>query len=382
MDGFTILTNLSDKAELVITQLATQPVNVLCTGVMFIAAPTMMIWLLYRAYMIMGGFVSDPLPAFLKDAAIKMSILFVAGTSSYFLSDVQNVMKETPIAMAKDLSGENKALTIVENKMIVAFDGLDKLNTNTAAPQNDPSTSRAKKIGNALFKWVKIIVPAVNVASTAVNAFTGIWSVVVIFIKLMIITAGLMYIAIALTKVLLITKIGFMLGLGFGPLFLMFAAFDKTRGWFQSWLNYTLGLGMSYVVIMFSAKILLTILDLLWQDGVSWANVFGSFFVCVALAVIIARVGDIASAWFGSGNIADGTAAAVAIAMGRSFGMAKGGAQTFGSNAKNLRDLPNDLRNRANTKYAYNRNKSAQNRAKQIAAIRKQKSHISIGKGK
>ena len=132
------------------------------------------------------------------------------------------------------------------------------------------------------------------------------------FIKLMIILAGLMYMAIVITKVLLITKIGLMLSLGFGPLFVMAAAFKQTRGWFNGWLNMTLGFGMSYVVIMFCTKILLTILDKLWFDGTSWITVFSSLFVCIALSIVIARMGDIASAWFGAGNIADGTAAAAA----------------------------------------------------------------------
>lgn len=390
MDGFAILTNLSTEAEKVITQLAIQPVDVLCTGVSMVAVPMMMIWILYKGYMIMGGFQEAYLPAVMKDYAIRFLLLLIAGTSGFYLSNVQNLMKDTPMAMAKDLSGETKVLTIVEDKMIVAFDGLDKLNSTTPTPQTDPAnTSKTEKVLKAIGKWAKVILPAANVISAGAKAFAGIWSVVVIFIKLMIISAALLYLAIALTKVILITKIGFMLCLGFGPLFLMFAAFDKTRGWFQGWLNYTIGLGMSYVVIMFSAKILLTILDALWQDGVSWLNVFGAFFVCIALAVIIGRMGDIASAWFGAGNIADGTAAAAAIAMGGMAGRVKGMAQTVGGNAKEgavrgvgaWRNRGQAKMSRYNTRRTYEKNKKEEAAEKAADKKSQQNSSASIGKG-
>ncbi|MBR2252027.1 MAG: hypothetical protein IJ881_06450, partial [Neisseriaceae bacterium] len=134
--AFEILTKLNNQAETVITQLMLNPIDVLTTGVMFIAAPAMMIWLLYRAYMIMGGFVSDPLPAFLKDAAIKMSILFIAGSSAYYLHDVGNVIKDTPMAMTKDLTGETKVLNLVENKLEVAIKNLDKATVKNPPPDN------------------------------------------------------------------------------------------------------------------------------------------------------------------------------------------------------------------------------------------------------
>ena len=371
--AFEILTKLNNQAETVITQLMLNPIDVLTTGVMFIAAPAMMIWLLYRAYMIMGGFVSDPLPAFLKDAAIKMSILFIAGSSAYYLHDVGNVIKDTPMAMTKDLTGETKVLNLVENKLEVAIKNLDKATVKNPPPDNY-SDSYA---GDLHRRWDEII-SKINIT----DKVSDFWNATIIVFKLMIIIAGLLYLAIILSVIILINKGFFMLCLGFGPLFLAFLAFDKTKGWFQSWLNYTLGLGMSYVAIMFTANILMSILDILWQDGVSFLDAIGSLFVCIVLSVAIARVGDIASAWFSAGNISDGTAAAMAVATRGMGSRIKGMGQTIGSNAKNLRDLPNDLRNRFNTKYAYGRNKSAQNRAKRIAALRNKNSSTSIGKGK
>ena len=176
-----------------------------------------------------------------------------------------------------------------------------------------------------------------------------------------------------------------MLSLGFGPLFVMAAAFKQTRGWFNGWLNMTLGFGMSYVVIMFCTKILLTILDKLWFDGTSWITVFSSLFVCIALSIVIARMGDIASAWFGAGNIADGTAAAAAVAMGSMGGRAKRMAQTVGENYKAYRKLlkdqenkPYEQMNRYNTRHAYNQNRKQA--AEQAKAQQQQNTSIKKGK--
>lgn len=354
MDAFDLLTSLSNEAEKVITQLMTQPVDVLTTGVIFLAAPLMLIWTIYKAYMIMGGFQEAYFPAFLKDAVIKFVILFIAGSSGYYLSNVSNIVKETPMAMAQDLSGESNVLSIIETKLSLALDQLDK----TTEAEEPPDDAYPADFGGDVHRawddlWKKV--------GDAVNTVLEPFKTFIIILKLMVIIAGLLFLAIALMKIILVTKTMWMLSIGFGPLFLMFAAFDKTRGWFNSWLNTTIGYGMSYVVIMFTAKVLLTILDVLWQDGVSWINVFASFFVCIALAVVIGRVGDVASAWFGAGNIADGTAAAAGAAMGIMGHRVKGMAQTVGSNSKDaVRAYKNrgmNKMNRYNTRYAYQRNK-------------------------
>ena len=373
--AFEILTKLNNQAETVITQLMLNPIDVLTTGVAMVAVPMMAIWILYKGYMIMGGFQEAYLPAFIKEYTIKFVVLFIAGSSAYYLHDVGNIIKDTPMAMTKDLTGETKVLNLVENKLEVALKNLDKATSESAdaPPDNYPDSY----MGDVLRRWNELISPITDIG----DSISTFWDAVIVVLKLMIIIAGLLYLAITLSIIILINKGFFMLCLGFGPLFLAFLAFDKTKGYFQSWLNYTLGLGMSYVAIMFTANILMSILDILWQDGVSFMDAIGSLFVCVVLSVAIARVGDIASAWFSAGNISDGTAAAMAVATRGMGSRIKGMGQTIGSNAKNLRDLPNDLRNRFNTKYAYGRNKSAYNRAKRIKAARKKNSSTSINKG-
>ncbi|MBR7001380.1 MAG: type IV secretion system protein [Neisseriaceae bacterium] len=310
MSGFSILQKIVNVTETVITELAVAPLGVLAGGVAGLAAICFTLWLLYRAYQILGGWAEASVPTILRDATIVYVILAIAGGVGAYQSNVQNLLKETPIKMASDLTGETSSLKLIEDKLIVAFDGLDKLSEETPPPQDDPYEANFKGDlkRNAAALWNKVISPLKAIP----DAFKKAFGVIMTFIKLMIILAGLMYMAIVITKVLLITKIGLMLSLGFGPLFVMAAAFKQTRGWFNGWLNMTLGFGMSYVVIMFCTKILLTILDKLWFDGTSWITVFSSLFVCIALSIVIARMGDIASAWFGAGNIADGTAAAAA----------------------------------------------------------------------
>ena len=374
--AFELLTKIADEAEKVITQLATQPVNVLTTGVLMIAVPMMMIWILYKGYMIMGGFQEAYIPAFIKDYAIKFVLLLVAGTSGFYLSNVQNLMKDTPAVMVKDLTGESKVTNIVESKLEVALKNLDKATSESAnAPPDNYSDSY---LGDLHRRWDELIskIPVIS-------ELADFWDIFIIVLKLMIIIGGLLYLAIVLTKIILINKTFFMLGLGFGPLFIMFAAFEKTRGWFNSWLNTTIGYGMSYVVIMFAAKILMSILDILWKGDVSFLDAFSSLFVCIALAIVISRVGDIASAWFSAGNIADGTAAAAAVAFGGMGARIKGAAQTVGGNAKEAtvrgygawRNRGQAKMNRYNTRRTYEKNK------KEEAAEKKQNSSTSIGKG-
>ena len=370
--AFELLTKLSDEAETVISQLAAYQNYTAAVATM--AATLLLLWVIFQGYRIIFGMVSNPLPEFLYGMTIKFVILVIAGSTAYYASTVHNIMKETPARMAKDVAGETKVFNLVESKLEVALKNLDKATTAEPPVDNYPATYW----GDIQRRWNDMISPITEMGDNIADFFDAC----IIVLKLMIIIAGLLYLGIILTTVVLINKTGFMLCLCVGPLFLMFAAFEKTKGWFSSWLNYTIGLGMSYVMIMFSAKVLMGILDILWKGDVSFLDAFGSLFVCIAISIVVGRVGDIASAWFGAGNISDGTTAALSVAAGGMGRRIIGGAQTIGSNAKNLRDLPNDLRNRFNTKYAYGRNKSAYNRAKRIKALRKKNSSsTSINKG-
>lgn len=355
--AFELLTQISTEAEKVISQLAAS-FNIFSASAAAIGVCLFTMWLLYRAYMVMGGWAEASVPTILKDATITFVILFIAGSAAVYQTNMHNLLKDTPARMAKDLSGETKVTNLVESKLEVALKNLDKATSESADALPD-------KYGDGYLDDVKRHWDNLISKIPVISDLANIWDIFIIVLKLMIIIGGLLYLAIALTKVILIQKMAFMLCLGVGPLFLMFAAFKQTRSWFNSWLNYTIGYGFAYAMIMFSAKILMQILDLLWKGDVSFLDAFSSLFVCVALAIVIGRVGDIVSAWFSAGNIADGTAAAAAVAMGSMGGRIKGMAQTTGGNAKEAatrgynawQNRGQAKMNRYNTRHTYNKNR-------------------------
>ena len=371
--AFELLTQISTEAEKVISQL-TSSLGVWSASAAAIGAAGFTLWLLYRAWQVLGGWAEASVPTILKDATIVYVILAIAGSVAVYQTTVGNFMKETPARIAKDLSGETTVTALVESKLEVALKNLDKATTKNPPPDNYPATYW----GDVQRRWSELISPIKDMGDNIAEFFKAC----IIVLKLMIIIGGLLYLAIALTKIILINKMAFMLCLGVGPLFLMFSAFKATRNWFNSWLNYTVGYGFSYAIIMFSAKILMQILDVLWKGDVSFLDAFSSLFVSVALAIVIARVGDIVSAWFSAGNIADGTAAAAAVAMGSMGGRIKGMAQTAGGNAKEAatrgyqawKNRGQAKMNRYNTRHNYNKNrKEAAEAAKQTTSIKQGK---------
>lgn len=271
--AFNILNDISHGMESVITQFVTTPVDILTTGVLIMAYPLMCCWFMYRCYLVMAGLQSESLTNMLHEFIIKSLILLTAGGLAFSMSDIQNIIKDTPLALVKDLTGEVNVLEIIGNQIEVYLDLL--------------AEEDAKKYG-----------------------IKKLWAAFLAFLKIMVIIAVFLWLAIVILLVTLINKTFLMLGVGFAPLFIAFLAFDKTKGWFQGWLNTTLGYGMSYAAVMFSTFILLKGFEKLFTSGTGWIQVFSSVVLASFLAVIIGRVGDIASAWFGAGNIADGTAAA------------------------------------------------------------------------
>ncbi|MBR5941362.1 MAG: type IV secretion system protein [Neisseriaceae bacterium] len=371
--AFELLTQISTEAEKVISQL-TSSLGVWSASAAAIGAAGFTLWLLYRAWQVLGGWAEASVPTILKDATIVYVILAIAGSVAVYQTTVHNFMKDTPARIAKDLSGETTVTALVESKLEVALKNLDKATTDNPPPDNYPATYW----GDVQRRWHEMISPLTDIG----DSISDFFDICIIVLKLMIIIGGLLYLAIALTKIILINKMAFMLCLGVGPLFLMFSAFKATRNWFNSWLNYTVGYGFSYAIIMFSAKILMQILDVLWKGDVSFLDAFSCLFVSVALAIVIARVGDIVSAWFSAGNIADGTAAAAAVAMGSMGGRIKGMAQTAGGNAKEAatrgyqawKNRGQAKMNRYNTLHNYNKNrKEAAEAAKQTTSIKQGK---------
>lgn len=130
-----------------------------------------------------------------------------------------------------------------------------------------------------------------------------------------VIKCGLFYTAsmllhFAVIRCILMNKIIFVSCITVGPLFTMMAAFQPTKGMFSGWLNATLTYGFSVIFISLVVSLASDLgLALIQRNGESLDI---TFINTVMLAVIfyyiskmVYKMGDVAGQFFGSGNITD-----------------------------------------------------------------------------
>lgn len=301
--------------------------DVFVAGFSIIAAAAVTTWFIYRCYLIMTGQVPDPVLPLIKDFLVKMVILTFAGattgSAALYQDSVVNTLRDTPVAMVKEITKEESIYDFFEQKYndIVEFE--KKADAGTWFWEVGDKTNNALKM---FALWIG-------------------------FIILMLITTVLM----------IIEKTFFMLALGFGIIFIVFAAFDWTRQYFSSWLSSTLGYGLSYVVTMYViAQFLTEMGNMIQVNGhtkASWGDIGIIVFLCFFFSIIISRIGDLVSGWFGASNITDGTAltgvGAAAFSKNK-FLAVRGGAKSLVDSVKN-RGI--DKMNRYNTRHAYNKNR-------------------------
>lgn len=290
--AFGAIQAVSDVMELVIKDFV-HAADIFVAGISMIVVPAVISWFIYRCYKIMSGQVPDPMLPLIQDFVLKMVILTFAGATSgsaaLYQDSVVNTLRETPIEMAKEITKEKDMFAFFDKK----FDEIEQLNIDTSKNNSH---------------WWQI--------NDKVDG-------VIEFAKIFVIYCGFIILALVATVIFIIEKTFFTVALGFGIIFIAFAAFNYTRQWFNSWLSSTLGYGLSYVVIIFVLATLFKNIDAVFalpeKGEITWGRSFGFFFICIFFAVIISRIGDVVSAWFGAGNIADGTAL-TALATGRTIG--------------------------------------------------------------
>lgn len=301
--------------------------DVFVAGFSIIAAAAVTTWFIYRCYLIMTGQVPDPVLPLIKDFLVKMVILTFAGattgSAALYQDSVVNTLRDTPVAMVKEITKEENIYDFFEKK----YNDIAEFEEHA----NDDN-------------WFWEVGDKTNNAFKMVALWIG-------FIILMLITTVLM----------IIEKTFFMLALGFGIIFIVFAAFDWTRQYFSSWLSSTLGYGLSYVVTMYViAQFLTEMGNMIKINGhiqPSWSDIGIIVFLCLFFSVIISRIGDLVSSWFGASNITDGTAltgvGAAAFSKNK-FLAVRGGAKSLVDSIKN-RGM--DKMNRYNTRHTYNKNR-------------------------
>lgn len=309
--------------------------DIFVAGISMIVIPAVISWFIYRCYKIMSGQVADPMLPLIQDFTVKMVILTFAGattgSAALYQDSVVNTLRDTPVAMVKVITKEDNIYDFFEKKY----------NDIAEFEEHANDDNWFWEVGNDVNNALKMF---------------ALW---IGFIILMLITTVLM----------IIEKTFFMLGLGFGIIFITFLAFESTRSYFNSWLSSVLGYGLSYVVTMYViAEFLTQMGEMIKINGhiePTWGDIGIIVFLCFFFSIIISRIGDLVSGWFGSSNITDGTAltgvGAAAFSKNK-FLAVRGGAKSLVESVKNRGQ---DKMNRYNTRHAYNKNREeAANRDK------------------
>lgn len=307
------------------------PVSVLSGGVAILSVSFVTVWFTYRAALILTGMISEPIMTILKDFLIKSAIISLVVVQGLYTLYVHKTLSETSISMAQDILGDADVSIFknLDNKLHSIVIGLETL--QNGEPQNNAGL--ISEYGeDGWQKWIFLpMAKAHDALSNTADKVTGIWDKVILFIKLIVISLGFLMFGLATFMTVVMNKVFFNLCIAVGPLFIFFAAFERTKGWFSSWLNMTLGYFFSYPMVVIVMTGIFKIFDNVFQPNASehltWTSVLMCLVLCMVFSVIIARVGDLASSFFGAGNIADGTALAVTATAAKSFGITKSLAQ-------------------------------------------------------
>ncbi len=321
-----IFTTTEDIITDNIVVLATKPLTVMCGGVAIIALPAMILWTIYRSYLIMGGFSNEPFMTYIKDMITKMVIIIMATSLGFLANNFFFPIMQTQDDLAKDLSGSSQSSIFVhiEQHLSEVATLIEEVQNGKKPPKevvekikenNTPNPS--SMAGYGFWASKENVDSLVDNASSMGAGFWNFFPILWKMINLGIVFAGLVVLGISTFLVVIVNKIFFMFCIGFAPLFIMFLAFDSTKAWFSSWLNYTLGYCLAYPLIVLGVKTLLDIYAQLYSSQtITFLDAAYCFISSILFSVLIGRLGDLASSWFSAQNISDGTALAMA-AMGK-----------------------------------------------------------------
>lgn len=283
-------------------------INVITGGISILAAGWFSIWALYRSYLILAGLEAGSFIPIFKDLFIKMIIVVgVATAPSYYQEVVADLLIETTTNLGKELSGTNdeSVFTKVGEVLDRAVEGLTVSGTGgEEEEEEDPDASIWVKGWNWLVKKAKGIWHVVNYPFSVVADYISTIT------KLFIIAAGASYLAVVTFFTVMTSKIFAFASLTMGPLFVFFAAFEKTRSWFSSWLSSTIGYLFTFVTVMLVWGFLLNVFkDMFYvnaENPLTWGATFKCLFACLFFGKIMDKVGDLASNWFGTSNVTGG----------------------------------------------------------------------------
>lgn len=300
-------------------------ISVIAGGAGILMGTFASIWLIYKGWMIMAGFAQEPFMEFFrKYLFIVMVAAVVAGSGhGFYRTLTEGIFLQPTNRLAAELSG----LPIGKSGYVSVFEGVGKvldqalegLTVATASSETAGSSSTEPK---GLWGKIKSFFNGIKEKID----ISGWFAAIGIVLKLMVITAGAVYMAIVSFMTILTSRIFAFASIAVGPIFLFFLPFPATRQWFFSWLSVTVGYFFTYATVMLVWSFMLKIsqdyffniekieagADL--KVWLTWTAAFKSFLACFFLTKVVARIGDLASSWFSAGNITDGTNALFAAA--------------------------------------------------------------------
>lgn len=313
-----------------VIKLAIYPVSIFAAGVAMIAVPLLAMWTTYRLLLVLAGQIAEPFTAIMKDFAVRGCILGLAGSLGLLYSIILDPIKDTQQSIAADLSGMSNTSSIfvnIENHlsqvgaMMEATMGVKKGSESSVEQATRENGGEPLSFWGWLWESTKDATAGISASLEDLGSFFELMG---IMIKLTIVAIGIMTLGITSFISIILNKTFFYLGLGVSPLFIMFLAFDSTRGWFTSWLSSTLGYCFSYPIAMMVVTLLLNAYqDIYNQESLSFADAIVCLAVGIIFSVLIKRIGDATSAWFGATNITDITSGAITRFVSNAIAPAK-----------------------------------------------------------
>lgn len=313
-----------------VIKLAIYPVSIFAAGVAMIAVPLLAMWTTYRLLLVLAGQIAEPFTAIMKDFAVRGCILGLAGSLGLLYSIILDPIKDTQQSMAADLSGMSNTSSIfvnIENHlsqvgaMMEATMGVKEGSESSVEQATRENGGEPLSFWGWLWESTKDATAGISASLEDLGSFFELMG---IMIKLTIVAIGIMTLGITSFISIILNKTFFYLGLGVSPLFIMFLAFDSTRGWFTSWLSSTLGYCFSYPIAMMVVTLLLNAYqDIYNQESLSFADAIVCLAVGIIFSVLIMRIGNATSAWFGATNITDITSGAITRFVSNAIAPAK-----------------------------------------------------------
>lgn len=329
MDGFSAFTFIEQALDESIKHLALYPVAILAGGVAMLAIPLLTMWTTYRIMLVFFGQVAEPFTSIMKEFGVRACILLLAASSSFLLANFHEPIRNTQEALTREFSKEQGgSVSVFEpiekhinqvGALLEATMGVDKKTEETYV-EEATRLNGGEPLNPIEWFWNSLKDTRKTLAAAADN-LGGFFELMMQVLKLLIVGAALIALGVSCFIQIMLNKIFFMLGLGVSPLFIMFLAFESTRGWFTAWLSSTLGYCFSYPLAMLVVSTLLNIFDGIYKNN---AFRFSDVFVCIVTSLcfmsLVGKIGNLSSSWFASTNIADGVAQSFSTMVSRTVG--------------------------------------------------------------